>query len=114
MDCVDIIEYTAFQKLLAAHGKVPMRDFDYQMQTNHAFIYKLNTGQVVLLPAFPSANPPKCLVFRDRACFDACVTQDYFPIENYDKHLEDYDPDRSKNVASNITYYQEYLNNLYK
>lgn len=114
MDCVDIIEYSTFQKLLANHGKAPMRDFDYQLNTNHAFIYKLNTGQVVLFPAVPSANSPKCLLFRDQSCFNDCVLKDRFPIENYDKHLEDYDPERLRTIASNIGYYREYLNKRYK
>ncbi|HEY9047591.1 MAG TPA: hypothetical protein VIN08_16910 [Ohtaekwangia sp.] len=114
MDCVDIIEYSTFQKLLADHHKDPMRDFDYQMETNHAFIYKLNTGQIVLFPSFPSADPPKCLVFRDQGCFDAYVSEDRFPIENYDKQLEDHDTNRLKNIGSNISYYQGYLNNRYK
>jgi hypothetical protein len=114
MDCVDIIEYSAFQKLLANHGKDPMRDFDYQLETNNAFIYKLNTGQIVLFPAHPTANGAKCLVFRDQTCFDDCVSKDHFPIENYDKQLEDNDPDRLKNIGANINYYQEYLNNRYK
>ena len=113
MDCVDIIEYSAFRKLLADHGKDP-GDFDYQLKTNYAFIYKLHTGQIVLPPAQPTANEPKCLVFRDQACFDACILNDYFPIENYDKQLEDHDPDRLKDIESNINYYQEYLNNRYK
>jgi hypothetical protein len=113
MECVEIIEYPAFQKLLADHHKDPMRDFDYQLETNHAFIYKLNTGQVVLFPAFPSANSPKCLVFRDQNCFDECVLNDHFPIENYDKQLEDNDTDRLRSITSNILYYQDYLNNRY-
>jgi hypothetical protein len=114
MDCVDIIEYKAFVKLLEHHHKVPMKDFDYQLETNGAFIYKLSTGQVVLLPAAASLNPPKCLVFADQACFDDCVSKDHFPIENFDKQLDDYDPARLRNIASNISYYQEYLNNRYK
>lgn len=114
MDCVEIIEYFTFEKLLADHHKAPMKDFDYQLETNHAFIYKLNTGQVVLFPSFAAPNPPKCLVFRDRACFDECVSKDHFPIENYAKQLEDYDAARLRDIASNIGYYQEYLNHRYK
>lgn len=114
MDCVEIIEYSTFEKLLADHHKAPMKDFDYQLETNHAFIYKLNTGQIVLFPSSATPNPPKCLVFRDQACFDECVSKDHFPIENYDKQLEDHDPDRLKNIGANISYYQEYLNNQYK
>lgn len=114
MDCVEIIEYPAFQKLMADHGKEPMRDFDYQLETNAAFIYKLNTGQIVMLPAYGSANGPKCLVICSQEYFDECISKDHFPIENYDKQLEDYDPDHLKEISSNIGYYQSYLNNRYK
>jgi hypothetical protein len=55
-----------------------------------------------------------CLVFRDQACFDDCVSKDHFPIENYDKQLEDYDSDRLRTIGSNIDYYKDYLNDRYK
>ncbi|MEI9919860.1 MAG: hypothetical protein WDO14_13835 [Bacteroidota bacterium] len=113
MDCVDIIEYSSFQKLLADHHKDPMRDFDYQLETNYAFIYKLHTGQVVLLPSLPTASRPRCLVFQDEKCFAECLSIDHFPIENYDKQLEDYDADRLKSIGSNLAYYQGYLNDRY-
>jgi hypothetical protein len=113
MDCIDIIEYSAFQEILVDHGKNPMMDFDYQMETNHAFIYKLNTGQILMYPSFPSVDRPKCLLFKNQVCFDECVSKDHFPIENYARQLEDHDSERLRNIGENIRYYQNYLNDRY-
>lgn len=90
-----------------------MRDFDYQLQTNYAFIYKLMDGRIVMFPSHATVIKPKILVFSDQTCFDDCVSKDHFPVDNYDKQLEDHNVDHLRNIGSNISYYQDYLNKIY-
>lgn len=111
MDCVEIIEHTGFQKLLEDNG-LAKRDFAYQLSTNRAFIYEFPSGQIGLFPAHPSTSP-RCLVFQNRSCFDDCVARDHFPIENYDRQIEDYDVELLRHINKNVERYQAFLNNRY-
>lgn len=113
MTCIEKIPLSAAQELLSQNN-TKLADYTYQLPTNFAFIYRLPTGQVVLIPSMLSPNPPTCLVFDDQKCFDDCVANDHFPIEDYDENLFNQDVDSLKVIHTKIPAFQHYLNTRYK
>ncbi len=111
-DCYEIKKTDELVKHLKSNGRTdPYEDFDYQLQTNYAWVFELKNGQVVLIGnSFRHGG----LIFRDKECFNQTVNADKFPIENPDKSLYDIEIDRIKSINKQIDIYREHLNTVLK
>ncbi|HVE61110.1 MAG TPA: hypothetical protein VNA26_04780, partial [Chitinophagaceae bacterium] len=70
-DCYEIKKTDDLVEHLKNNGRTdPYEDFDYQLQTNYAWVYELDNGQVVFI-----ANNFRHggLIFRDKDCFNQTV-----------------------------------------
>lgn len=111
-NCYEIKTTDDLIKYLNNNGrKDPYEDFDYQLQTNYAWIYELQNGKVVLIGnSFLNGG----LIFRDKECFNKTVITDKFPIENPNKNLYDTEIDRIKTIHKQIDFYKNHLNTVLK
>lgn len=112
MDCVTVKSLEEAEKYLALHGK-KLSDWEEQLPTNRATVYRISTGEVILLPS-PLRPGYKCLLFSNEECFRECVRKDSFPVENEDKEMFEYDPEGQRKIHENIGKYHAYLNKRLK
>lgn len=112
MDCVTIKSLEEAEGYLALHGK-KLSDWAEQLPTNSATVYRISTGEIILLPN-PLRPEYKCLLFSNEECFQECVRKDSFPVENNEKEMFEYDPEGQRKIHENIGRYHEYLNKRLK
>jgi hypothetical protein len=107
VDCIKVTDIKYIESFLKDRGR-NLSEFDEQLATNHAFIFRMSSGEVVLAPGTLSADQ-SYLIFTNEQCFDDAISQDYFPVENYDKSIEEYDVEGMKNISSRIENYVDLL-----
>jgi hypothetical protein len=112
MDCATTKNLEEVENLLKANGKT-LRDYEKQLPTNHAIVYRLPTGQIILTPG--SLRPGcKSLFFESEECFQECLRNDHFPIENENKDFFEHDQEGIRRMHESIGEYQAYLNKKLK
>jgi hypothetical protein len=89
------------------------RDNHYQLQTSLAIIYKLNNGKLALVPNDLDINK-KGLIINSQKCLDDMIANDYFPIENYEKTIYEYNMDVIKNFKNELPFFRTYLEQKFK
>jgi len=111
MDCVEAKDFDSAEVLLKENNK-SLRDFDRQLLTNGVFVYELQSGSIILIPAGAESDRKaiSCLLFKNKRCFDDCIENDSFPIENFNKVIYEYDVEGLRNINKNIDKYHQYLN----
>jgi len=112
MDCVAIKSLSYVEEYLALNGK-KFSDYEEQLPTNNAAVYRISTGEIILLPN-PLGSRSKCLLFANEGCFQECLQKDSFPVENDSKEIYEYDQKGQRKIHENINEYHEYLNNRLK
>lgn len=85
----------------------PYHDNDYQLQTNLAFVFLLENGEVVLLP---NSLKNKGILFTDKETFEEMIKEDSFPVENTAKSIFEIEAKSVLNINKNAIFFQEYLN----
>jgi hypothetical protein len=91
-ECYSINSVAEIENILKKESK-GLFDFDTTLKTNHAFVYYLLSGQVVLLPGSLHEDK-KGLVFENKACYRKFLELDHFPIANDDDTIEEeFQPD---------------------
>lgn len=91
-ECYSINSVAEIENILKKESK-GLFDFDTTLKTNHAFVYYLLSGQVVLLPGSLQEDK-KGLVFENKACYNKFLELDHFPISNDDGTIEEeFQPD---------------------
>jgi hypothetical protein len=102
----ELIDYLKSMDNKDAHD-----DFDYQLETNYGFVYRLKNGQVIFLPNnFRNDG----LIFKDDQCFNYFLKVDKFPIENPGTDLYDTEIERIKTINRQIDFYHQHLNKVLK
>lgn len=84
-------------------------DDNYQLKTNGAFIFKLENGEVILLPNHLKPESYG-IIFQDDACFQNIIKKDLFPLENDNKTIYEEEKKRFQSLKEYIPFYQNYLN----
>jgi len=87
-------------------------EFDYQMKHNHAYVYYLRSGQVILMPN-NLYDKQKGIIFKNRQVFDKYAVMDRFPIENENASIEEIFQPEILGVGKNITEIVSYLSDFY-
>ena len=111
-ECYEIKTTNELVAYLKNNGKInPYDDFNYQLPTNHGWVYELDNGQVIFIAnTFRHGG----LIFRDKECFNQTVKADNFPIENPNKNLYDIEIERIKSINRQIDFYKNHLNTILK
>jgi hypothetical protein len=78
--CYSIQKVSQLNKILHEHSK-SWTDFDEQLKTNNAFIYRLSDGKILLLPNHVLETDDGIL-FQNEVCYSKFLHEDRFPIEN--------------------------------
>lgn len=86
-DCYKVMCVAELKKALAAESR-DILDFNHQLNTNQAFVYKLTSGKVVLLPN-SLIDTSDGIIFDSQNCFERYRDEDRFPIENEMKTIEE-------------------------
>ena len=85
-----------------------LKDFDYQLNSNSAFIYILDSKEVVLLPSNLSLTE-NGLLLKDEPTLKKIIQNDYFPIEVLESTpLEGYS-EKFANLPENVHEYIDFL-----
>lgn len=64
-------------------NKRKIDSFDYQLDTNSAFVYILQNGEIILLPG-NLASYENGLIVKSKEAFNKMVKEDFFPVEVID------------------------------
>jgi hypothetical protein len=94
--------------LMRVHGRMPFNS-DYQLKTNLGLVHELSNGEIVFL-----AIGHDGIIVKDKACFQAAIDADEFPIENPHKDLFELEKERIKEINLNTNYYHQHLNEVFK
>jgi hypothetical protein len=87
-------------------------DYDAQLSTNHAFMYIMKSGEVILLPN-NFGDEKKGIIFKDKQVFDSHVAADNFPIENYERVIEELFQSEITDIVEQLPRVAQYLSDLY-
>jgi hypothetical protein len=96
-----LIDYLVFNQ------KELYNDCNRQLPTNHAYVYYLDNGEVLV---FPNGYLPKAegLLLENKAILDEMLENDRFPIENPEKTIFEYERDALFTLP-NIAYFKNHL-----
>ena len=74
-------------------------------------VYHLKNGQIILVP---NVIYPNCkgLLLKNDSCLQELLKVDYLPVDNPEKKFLEFDREYIINVANNILYFTNYLNNI--
>lgn len=96
-ECYKILSFSEIEERLSTHS-ISVSNFDTVLSSNHALIYYLKSGEVVLLPN-DFSNKSKGLLFLNKECLMDCIKEDSFPIENTNMRIEE----KYKSIILNIS-----------
>lgn len=87
MNCHKVLRVSELKTLLDIESRV-LTSYDTCLSTNGAFVYFLQSNQVALLPNDLS-DSSRGLVFNSKDCYERCLANDQFPIENNRPKIEE-------------------------
>lgn len=104
--CYEIIEIDKARELAS------IENYQGQVPKNHANIYQLDSGKLLVKPQGFSVK--QAIIFDNRACLDQFIVADKYPIENTDEQFFDYDPEGISQLPQSLDKYLNHLNQKYK
>ena len=93
---------------------VRLKDFDYQLETNYALVYKLPNDEIILLPAGKVGMEYPSFLFSTKNDLEKMIDNDFFPINKEYMNAFELEYDRMKNIQNNLNYYYSYLSTTLK
>jgi hypothetical protein len=87
-ECYRVLPSQGIQAYLNKKSLVAS-NYDTCLATNNCFVYYLDSGQVVILPNNYLDNGANGILFENKRCFNDCIENDSFPIQNEKMAIEE-------------------------
>lgn len=101
-------------KLLSilSNNNISISHYNIQLNTNRAFIYRLPSGELVMLPNSLKKSDSGIL-FKNEECFNEFYQKDKFPIENSEMSVHERYQNEiigfKNNIFTNINYFSGFI-----